>query len=136
VYRNFHRSRPQCIQVRASLGIDVDFDGCIATAARRAGCKTQDVSTIPRIMSGNAATTAVSPKIAVQYRSTAKDEEQPCIRPLLQSRQAGHKHRRDGEQLPYANDRGEIHRIAQVREACYYVRHSGEVCGTNRRQRE
>jgi len=44
-------------------GIDVDFDGFVATAARRAGCNTHDVSTIPRIISGIAATPAVSPEI-------------------------------------------------------------------------
>jgi hypothetical protein len=73
----FHRSRPKCIQARASLGSDVDFDGFVATAARRAGCKTHDVSTIPRIMSGTAAP-AVSPEIACDIAAPLRTKNSPA----------------------------------------------------------
>jgi sugar/nucleoside kinase (ribokinase family) len=64
-------SAAQCVhlslgafQARALLGMGVEFGHFAATAATRAGCNTQDVRTVPRIMSRKTTTPAGSPKIA------------------------------------------------------------------------
>jgi hypothetical protein len=62
--RSMRASEPRCIQARALLGMGVEFGHFAATATTRAGCNTQDVRTVPRIMSRKTTTPAGSPKIA------------------------------------------------------------------------
>jgi hypothetical protein len=64
-------SPQRCIQARASLGIDVDFDSFVTTVARRA--VYQDVSTIPESR-GNAAAAAASPEIAWDVTAPLEQE--------------------------------------------------------------